>query len=232
MNDAARAAAQAHETRSARPNGWKVGSVSIAPVIEIDIPVKASFILPDATLPNMAADLDWLQPAFVGPEGQLNLIVQAFLIETRGKKVIVDTCVGNDKQRGLPAWNELQTPFLAQLRDAGFPREDSRPVVCTHLHVDHVGWNTMKLVDGKWVPTFPNARYVMARPDFEYWQKTTDEDAARVFGDSVAPGLRARTGRPGRLRPRDHRGPRASCRRPDTRRATAASRSAPAPRRR
>jgi glyoxylase-like metal-dependent hydrolase (beta-lactamase superfamily II) len=171
---------------ASRPSGWRVGSVSITPVIEIDAPVPPSFILRDATLENMAGDLDWLQPTFVGPQGELKLIIQAFLIEARGRRIIVDTCVGNDKQRAVPAWNELQTPFLAKLRGAGFPREQVDLVVGTHLHVDHVGWNTMK-VDGKWVPTFPNARYVMAREDFEFWRKTSDEEAARVFGDSVAP---------------------------------------------
>ncbi|HUP24032.1 MAG TPA: MBL fold metallo-hydrolase [Thermoanaerobaculia bacterium] len=171
---------------TARPSGWLVGSVSITPVIEIDAPVPPSFILRDATLENMAGDLDWLQPTFVGPQGELKLIIQAFLIEVRGRKIIVDTCVGNDKQRALPAWNELRTPFLAKLRDAGFPPEQVDLVVSTHLHVDHVGWNTMK-VEGQWVPTFPNARYVMAREDFEFWRRTSDEEAARVFGDSVAP---------------------------------------------
>ncbi len=121
------------------------------------------------------------------PGGErLKMIIQAFLVESRGLRIVVDTCVGNDKQRALPAWNELDGPFLHQIRDAGFPREQVDLVVCTHLHIDHVGWNTMK-VDGAWVPTFPNARYIMARPEFEYWRDEGEVNWGDVFGDSVAP---------------------------------------------
>ncbi|MCY3964752.1 MAG: MBL fold metallo-hydrolase [Acidobacteria bacterium] len=171
--------------------GIKIGDVSITPIIEIDYPVPASFLLPDATPENLAPDLDWLEPHFVTPNGErLKMIIQAFLVESRGLKIVVDTCVGNDKKRALPAWNELDGPFLQEIRDAGFPREQVDLVVCTHLHIDHVGWNTMK-VDGEWVPTFPNARYVMARPEFEYWRDEGEVNWGDVFGDSVAPVFEA-----------------------------------------
>ena len=171
--------------------GIKIGDVSITPIIEIDYPVPASFLLPDATPENLAPDLDWLEPHFVTPGGErLKMIVQAFLVESKGLKIVVDTCVGNDKKRALPAWNELDGPFLQEIRDAGFPREQVDLVVCTHLHIDHVGWNTMK-VDGEWVPTFPNARYVMARPEFEYWRDEGEANWGDVFGDSVAPVFEA-----------------------------------------
>lgn len=171
--------------------GIKIGDVSITPIIEIDYPVPASFLLPDATPENLAPDLDWLEPHFVTPNGdRLKMIIQAFLVESKGLKIVVDTCVGNDKQRALPAWNELDGPFLQEIRDAGFPREQVDMVVCTHLHIDHVGWNTMK-VDGEWVPTFPNARYVMARPEFEYWRDAEEGTWGDVFGDSVAPVFEA-----------------------------------------
>jgi len=167
--------------------GIKISDVSITPIIEIDYPVPASFLLPDATPQNLAPDLDWLEPDFVTPGGaRLKMIIQAFLVESRGLKIVVDTCVGNDKQRALPAWNELDGPFLSEIRDAGFPREQVDLVVCTHLHIDHVGWNTMK-VDGEWVPTFPNARYLMARPEFDYWKQEGPGNWGDVFGDSVKP---------------------------------------------
>jgi glyoxylase-like metal-dependent hydrolase (beta-lactamase superfamily II) len=81
----------------------------------------------------------------------------------------------------------LQGPFLRDLAAAGFARETIDTVMCTHLHVDHVGWNTM-LVDGEWVPTFPNARYLMAKTEFEYWQAKRDQaDQVAIFDDSVKP---------------------------------------------
>jgi glyoxylase-like metal-dependent hydrolase (beta-lactamase superfamily II) len=102
--------------------------------------------------------------------------------------MIVDTCLGNDKTgRGVPTWNELHGPFLRDLAAAGFARESIDTVMCTHLHVDHVGWNTM-LVDGKWVPTFPNARYLMGRVEFDYWRdQQTNQELQVVFADSVKP---------------------------------------------
>ena len=88
--------------------------------------------------------------------------------------------------RHSPDWNNLQLPFLEDLTAAGYPPESITEVVCTHLHVDHVGWNT-RLVDGNWVPTFTNARYLFAVPEFEYWKTTPDLFGDDVFGDSVAP---------------------------------------------
>jgi glyoxylase-like metal-dependent hydrolase (beta-lactamase superfamily II) len=101
---------------------------------------------------------------------------------------VVDTCLGNDKQnRRIPHWNDRQGPFLRELVEAGYPRESIDIVLCTHLHVDHVGWNTM-LADGRWVPTFPRARYLIGRAEFRHW--TGDhgrEDMRHVLSDSVLP---------------------------------------------
>ena len=95
--------------------------------------------------------------------------IHALVVETPRRRIIVDTCLGNDKEgRRIPGWNRLQTQFLADLAAAGYPRETIDTVVCTHLHVDHVGWNTM-LRDGKWLPTFPRARYLMGRTEFAHW---------------------------------------------------------------
>ncbi len=169
----------------------KIGDLSITPIVEIDRPVPASFLLPDATPENLAPDLDWLEPHFVTPGGKrLGMIIQSFLVESCGQRIVVDTGVGNDKERTLPAWNKLDGPFLQQIEDAGFPREEVDLVVCTHLHIDHVGWNTMK-VDGAWAPTFPNARHVMVRPEFEYWRQADGGNWGDVFGDSVMPVFEA-----------------------------------------
>src|SRR6202011_1886140 len=98
-----------------------------------------------------------------------------------GLRLIVDTCIGNDKPRQFTGGNPLATPFLRHLADAGWSLDSVDVVVCTHLHVDHVGWNTM-LVDGKWVPTFPKARYLFGRVEHEYWAATsTREDMAQIM---------------------------------------------------
>ena len=110
------------------------------------------------------------------------------LVETPTRRIIVDTGLGNDKQgRNVPTWNNRKDPFLDKLTAAGFPPDSIDTVLCTHLHVDHVGWNT-KLVDGKWVPTFTNARYVFGKTEYEYWRDHSDTpDRAAVFSDSVKP---------------------------------------------
>ncbi|MGE5271676.1 MAG: MBL fold metallo-hydrolase, partial [Thiohalocapsa sp.] len=145
------------------------------------------FILPQATYEEILP-IKWLQPHFADERGRLKMSIHALVVETPGRRIIVDTCLGNDKQgRRIPTWNNLQGPFLADLAAAGFPRESIDTVLCTHLHVDHVGWNTM-LVDGKWRPTFEKARYLMGRVEYEHWRQQHErEDMAGVFADSVAP---------------------------------------------
>ncbi|MGB3508887.1 MAG: MBL fold metallo-hydrolase [Microcoleaceae cyanobacterium] len=169
---------------------WKIGDVAITPIIELDLSVEASFTLPEATPENLAPDFDWLQPHFVDPDGKLKFRVQALLVESCGHKIIIDTCVGNEKERTTPEFNQLDGPFLDEIAKSGFDRGEVDIVVCTHLHYDHVGWNTMK-VDGKWIPTFPNARYQIARPEFEYCRNQKEGSWAQTFGDSVAPVFEA-----------------------------------------
>jgi glyoxylase-like metal-dependent hydrolase (beta-lactamase superfamily II) len=92
--------------------------------------------------------------SFSDEDGKLRMAIQALVIESQGKRIIVDTCIGNEKVRSNPEWNKLQLPFLQDLQKIGCSREAVDRVICTHLHIDHVDWNTM-LKDGKWVPTFP-----------------------------------------------------------------------------
>ena len=104
---------------------------------------------------------------------------------------MVDTCLGNDKQgRKIPHWNERQGTFLADIAAAGYPAESIDTVLCTHLHTDHVGWNT-SLKDGKSVPTFPKARYLFGRKEFEHWQQAAEGPQRAVFDDSVMPIVEA-----------------------------------------
>jgi glyoxylase-like metal-dependent hydrolase (beta-lactamase superfamily II) len=127
-------------------------------------------------------------PHFANDEGRLRMSVHSLVVETPSQRIVVDTCIGNDKQgRGVPTWNNLNTPFLQTMTDAGYAPDSIDMVLCTHLHVDHVGWNT-RLKDGQWVPTFPRARYVFGKTEHDYWAAHSDSPEHRaVFEDSVKP---------------------------------------------
>ncbi len=162
---------------------WKIGDVRITRVQELEAP-GLDWLLPDATTENLRA-IDWIGP-FVGPDGRPMASVHALLVEAPGRTVVVDTCVGNDKERSIKAWSRLQTRFLQDLEAAGPGVAAVDAVVCTHLHVDHVGWNT-RLVDGRWQPTFGNARYLIGRTEWEHWSQQGDPDTRRILADSVRP---------------------------------------------
>jgi glyoxylase-like metal-dependent hydrolase (beta-lactamase superfamily II) len=166
---------------------WRVGTVTVTKITELEVTGGSRFILPQAT-PDAVLPIAWLTPDFADERGRLRMSIHALVVETPGRRLIVDTCLGNDKEnRRIPTWNKLQTSFLADLAAAGYARETIDTVVCTHLHVDHVGWNTM-LEDGRWVPTFPHARYLMGRIEFEHWTgQHQREDMAVVLADSVTP---------------------------------------------
>lgn len=165
---------------------WRIGDVTVTKIVELDIAGGTRFILPQATR-EAAKAIPWLYPHFADEEGRLKMSIHALVIEASGRRIVVDTCLGNDKPRNVPVWSMRQGPFLRDLAAAGFPRETIDTVVCTHLHVDHVGWNTM-LVDGRWAPTFPNARYLLGRTEFEYWRAEKDDAAQQtVMTDSVQP---------------------------------------------
>lgn len=167
--------------------GWTVGKVTITKIVELETIGSTRFILPQAG-PDEIKRMPWLVPDFATPEGKLKMSIHALVVDTPAQRIVVDTGLGNDKTgRSVPTWNNLATPFLENMRAAGFPPESIDVVLCTHLHVDHVGWNT-KLVDGAWVPTFPNARYIFGRTEYEHWRDhSTDAAHAAVFNDSVKP---------------------------------------------
>jgi len=166
---------------------WTIGDVRVTRIVEIPLIVGGGGLIASATAEAVKA-IPWLSPHFIDGEGRLILSIHALVVETPTKRVVVDTCIGNDKPRRIEDWSHMQTGFLKDFEAAGFSRESIDVVLCTHLHIDHVGWNTM-LVDGKWVPTFPNARYLIGRAEFDYWKTGSDSAAAEpaVFADSVQP---------------------------------------------
>jgi glyoxylase-like metal-dependent hydrolase (beta-lactamase superfamily II) len=164
---------------------WKIGDITITQLIEITDSSGAVPVLPVAT-PDKLAEIPWLKPNFVTPEGNLIMNIQMLIIETPDQKMVVDTCIGNDKALTMEGWANLQLPFLDDLKKLGHDPDSVDQVICTHLHVDHVGWNTRK-VSGKWVPTFPNARYLMVENEFEFWRDLNDDSFGDVFGESIRP---------------------------------------------
>jgi len=175
---------------------WQIGDVTVTRVVEMEVAVPYDpgnpFIV-QAT-PEVLKAIPWLSPHFIDEAGAIKISIHALLVDAPGLKLVVDTCMGNDKPRTLLQGQPLQTKFLEQLAEAGFAREDVDAVVCTHLHVDHVGWNTM-LQEGQWVPTFPNACYLMGRLEYEHWRADTSNaghmDQAQVMADSVKPVIDA-----------------------------------------
>jgi glyoxylase-like metal-dependent hydrolase (beta-lactamase superfamily II) len=167
---------------------WQIGDVKVTRVVEMELPVPYSEKRPmlREARPETLESLPWLYPNFVSPEGNLILSIHALLVEAPGLKLVVDTCIGNDKARSLLMGQSLHTPFLEHLARAGFARDTVDAVVCTHLHVDHVGWNTM-LENGKWVPTFPKARYLIGRKEYEHWNAYDDKEQQEILADSVKP---------------------------------------------
>jgi glyoxylase-like metal-dependent hydrolase (beta-lactamase superfamily II) len=164
---------------------WQVGRVKITRIVEMDLPVPARF-MPQAT-PEALRKSAWLYPHFVSEDDAiLKLSIHALLVEAPGMKLVVDTCIGNDRPREITGDQPLSTNFLEQLSEAGWSREGVDAVICTHLHTDHVGWNTM-LEGGKWTPTFPKARYLIGRREYEFWCVHDDAEQQAMMGDSVKP---------------------------------------------
>lgn len=150
---------------------WRIGKVTITCIREGSLGGLLNHILPQAT-PAALDAIPWLRPDFVDDDHVLRGFVHAFVVQTPDRRIIVDTCIGNDKNFDpyRPAWSRMQTSFMRDLIAAGFPPETIDTVLCTHMHADHIGWNTT-LVDGKWVPTFRNARYLFSRTEYEAEQR-------------------------------------------------------------
>jgi glyoxylase-like metal-dependent hydrolase (beta-lactamase superfamily II) len=163
---------------------WMVGSATITSVVEDQMDIPPGLYFPEAT-EEMVRSHEWLAPDWADAAGNVATRVQAFVVEIDGFVVLVDPCVGNGKARWLPVWNNLDLPFLERLADAGVLPPGVQLVVHTHLHADHVGWDTHR--DGEaWVPTFTNARHLYNEAELEFVHRFVlpGED---VYGDSIGP---------------------------------------------
>ncbi|MGW5738513.1 MULTISPECIES: MBL fold metallo-hydrolase [Streptomyces] len=166
---------------------WTVGDLTVHRVDEVSLPPQTGpWLLPGAT-PEVVAQAPWLRPDFADERHVLRLASHSFAVEVNGLRVLVDTGIGNGKQRANPAWDHLDSDYLTRLTEAGFAPEAVDLVVLTHLHTDHVGWNT-RADGGSWVPTFPNARHLTARAEWDHWAGADmDEPRRQMFRDSVHP---------------------------------------------
>ncbi|MBI3372603.1 MAG: MBL fold metallo-hydrolase [Betaproteobacteria bacterium] len=173
-----------------------LGEFRIGRAVEHEGPfVRPEDFFPDWDPAVLEESRDWIGPVMDPASGQMILSFHAFVLRTARHTVVVDTCLGNDKERPLrPVGHQRKGDFLATLAAAGARPEEVDFVMCTHLHWDHVGWNT-RLADGRWVPTFPNARYVMARREYEHMDALHARGDKRMhasaFVDSVQPIVRA-----------------------------------------
>lgn len=174
-----------------------LGQLRIDRIVEDAGPfMPLDVLIPAITAEDRALNGHWLEPRFIDPaSGFVNMSFHSFVVRTGRHTILVDACAGNDKERPLrPNWHRQNRPYLATLRAAGVAPEAIDFVFCTHLHADHVGWNT-QLVDGRWVPTFPNAQYLFHSREYEFWEKANREARAAgqdlpnhgAFADSVLP---------------------------------------------
>ena len=174
---------------------FSVGDLTIHRVIEQETTfLPALEMLPGLTPEVLAENRAWMQQAkALDEQDTLILCFQSYVIKTPHHTILVDSCIGNDKPRPQRAkWNmKTDDTYLRGLASAGFSPDDIDFVMCTHLHVDHVGWNT-RMENGRWVPTFPKARYVFGKQEFDYWTEQNAKAPVPPFVDSVLPVVEAK----------------------------------------
>ena len=163
---------------------FTVGDFTVHRIIEQETTfLTAHDAFPTLTPELLAENRGWMQKAgALDANDVLILCFQSYIIKTPHHTILIDSCIGNDKPRPLrPKWNmKTDDTYMRALAASGFSVNDIDFVMCTHLHVDHVGWNT-RLENGRWMPTFPKARYVFGKTEFDYWTK----ENAKARGGAV-----------------------------------------------
>ena len=174
---------------------FSAGDLTIHRIIEQEVPFfPALELLPDLTPERLAENRAWLKKArAIDDNDVLILCFQSYIVKTPHHTILIDSCIGNDKQRpARPNWHQkTDDNYMRALKAAGFSVSDIDYVMCTHLHVDHVGWNT-RMENGRWVPTFPKARYVFGKSEYDYWHEQNAKAEVPPFADSVLPVVEAK----------------------------------------
>jgi glyoxylase-like metal-dependent hydrolase (beta-lactamase superfamily II) len=169
---------------------WQIGDVKITRIPEVVAELPLEQLLPEATEEALTPHRGWLAPDFLGEGGLFPLSIHGLVVETGARRVLVDTCLGEHPIPGFEEIGENAEDFLGGLAEAGYARETIDTVLCTHLHFDHVGWNTMREGD-RFVPTFPNARYLYARTEWDHWSKEDPGEFTGTFDAAVRPVMEA-----------------------------------------
>ena len=174
---------------------FAVNDVTIHRIVEQEQGFTPLFeFLPTLTKEQFEENRSWMAPTAYNPQtDNVVLCFQSYLVKTPHHTILVDSCIGNDKARPYrPAWHHKNDDhYMQALRAAGVAVEDVDFVMCTHLHADHVGWNTRR-DNGRWVPTFPNARYLFSKKEFEYWAEEHQKTPIDAMADSVLPIIEAK----------------------------------------
>ena len=170
---------------------WKIGDVTVTRIVELwNFTDHINMTIADAE-PEEVIAMKWLHPHYATPDGQQKMNFQGFVVQTPTLNVMLDTCIGNGRDRFYDVFRNLNTSYMEDLGTLGLTREDIDVVLCTHLHFDHVGWNTYW--DGsQWAPTFPNARYLFGKTEYAAWEEMRSHDDhglhdVRHFIDCIDP---------------------------------------------
>jgi glyoxylase-like metal-dependent hydrolase (beta-lactamase superfamily II) len=175
-------------------NTFHVGDTTIHRIIEMEYGFTPALeFLPDLKPEVLAENRSWLAPSALDAQDNLVFCFQSYIVKTPRHTILVDSCIGNDKERtARPLWHRKKDDaFMRGLAAAGLTVNDIDFVMCTHLHVDHVGWNT-RLENGRWVPTFPRARYLFSKTELDYWLAENDKTTLPPIADSVIPIVEAK----------------------------------------
>ncbi len=175
--------------------GFEIGDITIHRIVELERGFSPILeFLPGLDRQRLEENRGWMEPAALEPgSDRLVLCFQSYLVKTPHHTILIDSCIGNDKERPMrEAWHRKRDDFFMKgLATAGVAPDDIDFVMCTHLHTDHVGWNT-RLDNGRWVPTFPRARYLFSRKEYEYWAEEHKKTPIKAIADSVLPIVEAK----------------------------------------
>ena len=165
---------------------WKVGDVTVTRIVELwDFQDDIAMTMTDATAEEVIA-MDWLHPHYATPDGRQRMNFQGFVVQAPGRVIVVDSCIGAGRERDFDVFCDLPEGFLEDLESLGISREEVDTVMCTHLHFDHVGWNTYKDPDtGEYKPTFPNARYLFGKTEYDAWENVIRHDGHHSDGHLI-----------------------------------------------
>jgi glyoxylase-like metal-dependent hydrolase (beta-lactamase superfamily II) len=173
---------------------FKAGDATIHRIIEMEVGFTPALeFLPNLTKDVLDQNRSWMHPAALDANDNLVLCFQSYLVKAGRHNILIDSCVGNDKDRpARPLWHKKKDDaFMRGLASAGLTVNDIHFVLCTHLHVDHIGWNT-RLENGRWVPTFPNARYIFSKTELDFWLDEAKKTDLPQIVDSVIPIVEAK----------------------------------------